>query len=294
MSSIAPPTLNRSVMELPRSALPCICSRVRPTSRLPTQREASSRIGNIARHSSVTCQDSASIATPTTTTLIMLETVLRQGRRERPLRADHVVVEPGHQRTGLGAGEERQRHPLHVREDRGAEVEDQPLPDAGGQPAHRRARARRRRPRHRRRPARASTTSAASCFRMPSSTMPLDQQRGDDHEGGVDDREDEEEPDRPAVRPGEAERPGGPCRGRASGRRCCGRCACAATPVPCRNPSTSAHLPLRPLVRSGHSPISDASSRKRRTCASRSASRWSSRSSRAALCSSALVAVTAP
>ena len=39
-----------------------------------------------------------------------------QRRGERPLGADHVVVEPGHQRSGLGAREEGQRHPLHVPE----------------------------------------------------------------------------------------------------------------------------------------------------------------------------------
>ena len=32
LSSIAPPTLNRSVIALPMSALPSICSRVRPAS----------------------------------------------------------------------------------------------------------------------------------------------------------------------------------------------------------------------------------------------------------------------
>ena len=75
LSSIAPPTLKRSVIALPRSALPSICSRVRPASRLPTIRELISRIGNISRHSSVTCQLSANIAIPTTTTEIALDTV---------------------------------------------------------------------------------------------------------------------------------------------------------------------------------------------------------------------------
>ncbi len=76
LSSMAPPTLNRSVIELPISALPCIWSRVRPTSCRPTQRLASSRSGKVSRHSTVTCQLSASISTPTTTTPMTLETVL--------------------------------------------------------------------------------------------------------------------------------------------------------------------------------------------------------------------------
>src|SRR4051812_460414 len=76
LSSMAPPTLNLSVIELPKSALPCICSRVSPASRLPTHREANSSNGNVARHSRVTCQLRASIAIPTTTTLIMFDTVL--------------------------------------------------------------------------------------------------------------------------------------------------------------------------------------------------------------------------
>ena len=76
LSSIAPPTLKRSVIMLPRSALPSICSRVSPARRRLTPRETSSRSGNIARHSSVTCQLSTSIAMPTTTTEIVLATVL--------------------------------------------------------------------------------------------------------------------------------------------------------------------------------------------------------------------------
>ena len=124
------------------SALPSICSRVRPASRPLTQREASSRIGKSSRHSRVTCQLSASIAMPTTTTRDRAGHGGRQRRGERPLRADHVVVEPGDERAGLGAGEERQRLTLHVAEDLGAQVEDQALTDARGVPATDRPRAR--------------------------------------------------------------------------------------------------------------------------------------------------------
>ena len=63
-------------MALPRSALPSIWSRVSPASLVPTTREVISRIGKSSRHSRVTCQLSASIAMPTTTTEIELETVL--------------------------------------------------------------------------------------------------------------------------------------------------------------------------------------------------------------------------
>ena len=76
LSSIAPPTLKRSVMALPMSALPSICSRVSPASRLLTQREMRSRIGKSARHIKVTCQLRVIMVTPTTTTEITLATVL--------------------------------------------------------------------------------------------------------------------------------------------------------------------------------------------------------------------------
>ncbi len=49
---------------------------------------------------------------------------------DRLLRADHVVVQPAGQRTGLRAGEERDRQPLHVVEERDPHVVDQALTDA--------------------------------------------------------------------------------------------------------------------------------------------------------------------
>ena len=52
-------------------------------------------------------------------------------RGERPLRADDVVVQPAHQRAGVGAGEEGDRHALHVLEHPAAQVEDQALAEAG-------------------------------------------------------------------------------------------------------------------------------------------------------------------
>ena len=75
LSSIAPPTLKRSVITLPMSALPSICSRVSPASLVLTRREVTNSRGNSSRHNRVTCQLSASIAMPTTTTEMALETV---------------------------------------------------------------------------------------------------------------------------------------------------------------------------------------------------------------------------
>ncbi len=75
-SSIAPLTLNRSVIALPSAALPSICCLVRPDSRSPTHRDSRSSSGKSSRHSTVTCQLRTNIAAPTTRTLIELETVL--------------------------------------------------------------------------------------------------------------------------------------------------------------------------------------------------------------------------
>src|SRR5690606_23615831 len=57
-----------------------------------------------------------------------------QRRGDRRLGPDDVVVEPAHERAGAGAGEERDRHPLDVLEDRPAQIDDHALPDAGGEP----------------------------------------------------------------------------------------------------------------------------------------------------------------
>ena len=54
---------------------------------------------------------------------------------ERLLRTEHVVVDPADQRTGLGAGEERDRHALDVLEDLRAHVVDQALADPRGEPS---------------------------------------------------------------------------------------------------------------------------------------------------------------
>lgn len=59
----------------------------------------------------------------------------RQGVAEGALGADHVVVQPVDQGPRPGAGEEGDRHPLHVVEDRGPQVQDQSLAEGGGEPA---------------------------------------------------------------------------------------------------------------------------------------------------------------
>ena len=55
--------------------MPSIWARERSASLVPTMREAISRIGNSATHSSVTGQLRNSIVTPTTTAAMTLETV---------------------------------------------------------------------------------------------------------------------------------------------------------------------------------------------------------------------------
>ncbi len=172
--SIAPPTLKRSVMALPMSALPSTCSRVSPASRRTDEaRRTRTSSGNSARHSRVTCQLSASMAMPTTTTAMTLADRAGQRARERPLRTDHVVVEPGDQGAGLGAGEERDRLALDVVEDPGAQVEDQALADPRRQPAAGTRRARRWRTA---KPAMARASTRSPAPESPSA-MPLSSSR---------------------------------------------------------------------------------------------------------------------
>ena len=60
---------------------------------------------------------------------------VREGRGEGLLRALDVTVQAGHERAGLGAGEEADRHPLDVVEHLGAQIVDQAFADTGRVPA---------------------------------------------------------------------------------------------------------------------------------------------------------------
>ena len=53
---------------------------------------------------------------------------------DRGLRTDDVVVQTADQRAGLGAGEERDRHALHLGEQRDAQVVDESFADARAAP----------------------------------------------------------------------------------------------------------------------------------------------------------------
>ena len=64
-----------------------------------------------------------------------------EGVAEGSLGPDDVVVEPADECAGAGAGEEGDRHPLDVVEDRRAQIEDQPLAEGRRQPAGEQSRA---------------------------------------------------------------------------------------------------------------------------------------------------------
>ena len=82
----------------------------------------------VSRHSSAAI--AARVVTSTTTLLTMLPSVLVTA----VLRADDVVVQPAGERAGLGAGEERDRHALHLGEQRHPQVVDDALTDGGAAP----------------------------------------------------------------------------------------------------------------------------------------------------------------
>ena len=100
--------------------------------RRPIQRAGRRNSGTSRRETTVTCQDSTNIALRTMTTRDEVAEHAAEGRREGLLSADDVAVEPRDQRTGLGAGEERDRLALHVVVHLGAQVVDQSLADPGG------------------------------------------------------------------------------------------------------------------------------------------------------------------
>ena len=74
LASIAPATLNRSVISEPISASSCICSRLIVCSRRPTHLAGKMKIGSRTSAMSVTCQESTSIVIRTRIRLITFET----------------------------------------------------------------------------------------------------------------------------------------------------------------------------------------------------------------------------
>ncbi len=87
----------------------------------------------------------------------------RQRRRERPLGADHVVVQPADERAGVGSGEERDRHALHVLEHPSSQVEDESFAESRRLRAVRGVRRPSRRPRWPRSSMASPTTVAVAC-----------------------------------------------------------------------------------------------------------------------------------
>ena len=117
LTSRAPETLKRSVMILPICALSCVAlagERRQPAAD-PAGRQDEQRAAAPAQQRDLPGQhehrgerehDAEDVADDA-----------GQGGGERLLGAEHVVVEPADERAGLGAGEERDRHPLDVGED---------------------------------------------------------------------------------------------------------------------------------------------------------------------------------
>ena len=130
MTSVAPGAENRSVIWVLIAALWLAASRSSRASRLPIRRAGSTNTGSSTSASRVICQEMPSITTSVSDQRDEVADDAGEGVAEGALGADDVVVEPADQRAGAGAGEERDRHPLHVVEDRRAQVEDQPLADA--------------------------------------------------------------------------------------------------------------------------------------------------------------------
>ena len=85
--------------------------------------------GSTISVSSVSRHSSRSMIVSTTARLMTFDTTVPERRGDRLLRADHVVVEARLERAGLRAGEERERHALHVVEQGDAQVVDEPLAD---------------------------------------------------------------------------------------------------------------------------------------------------------------------
>ena len=135
LTSRAPATLKRSVMRVPTSAFCTICSCARPASLRPISRAGTRKNGTRASAPRVSGHDSRAIAPTISDQGDGVADDAGEHRREGLLGADDVVAEAGDQGAGLGPGEEGHRLAQHVREHLGAQVVDQTLTDAGGEPA---------------------------------------------------------------------------------------------------------------------------------------------------------------
>ena len=155
LTSIAPATLNRSVICVFIEALCCICWREMSCSRRPTRRAGMMNIGSTTSASRVSRHSRASIAISVVTSTTTLLTTLPSVLVTAVWAPTTSLFEPRDRRAGRRAGEERDRHPLDLGEQGPAEVVDQTLADARAAPALRRPAARRRRGRR-------ATAAAAS------------------------------------------------------------------------------------------------------------------------------------
>ncbi len=98
------------------------------------RRAGMTNTGSRIRATSVICHEMLSITTSVRVKRHEIADNAGQRVAEGTLRTEHVAVEPAHQRTGTRAGEEGDRHALHVVEDRRTQVEDEPFADVGRQP----------------------------------------------------------------------------------------------------------------------------------------------------------------
>ena len=103
-------------------------------SRRPTRRAGTMNSGSTTSASSVSRHSRASIAVERGDQHDHVADDAAERAGDRVLGADDVVVQPADERAGLGAGEEGDRHPLHLGEQRDAQVVDEALADARAAP----------------------------------------------------------------------------------------------------------------------------------------------------------------
>ena len=135
LTSRAPATLKRSVIRVPTSAFCTICSWARLASRRPISRAGTRKNGTSTRHAEGQLPGQRGHRDDDQHQRDDVADDAGEHRGEGLLGTDDVVVQPGDERAGLGAGEEGDRLAQHVGEHLGAQVVDEALTDAGGEPA---------------------------------------------------------------------------------------------------------------------------------------------------------------